>query len=634
MSFFTSVLLKRVHECAISLAILATCLCHTVTAQAGTLSLGSASGQPGAVISVPVSFTAGTTSSAGVMWTFAYVPADVSSVSVDEGTASTNAGKNISCNSTGAGRYTCIAYGMNATAIPTGILATAKFTLSSSTSATSTSIQITNTVGVTPTGSPATDAGSGGSITIVRPIALSALTCSATTLAAGDSSVCTVSLTASATSNMAVSLGYIASGANITMPTSVTVPNGSKTAQFTVKVNSATTATTLKITASAAGVTKTDSISISLTPTISVSVSPSSVTLSPAQTKQFAAAVTGTTNTAVTWSISPAVGKISTTGLYTAPSTVTSKQTITVKATSVANTAKYDTSTIVVNPPATAISVSVSPSSVTLSPAQTKQFAAAVTGTTNTAVTWSISPAVGKISTTGLYTAPSTVTSKQTITVKATSVANTAKYDTSIVVVNPPATDTTDPVISSVVATPNATSAVITWTTNEPASSRIEFGTTASWMMSVASSATLVTSHRLTLSGLKPSTTYYYRVRSTDGKGNEALSPATGYKTFKTLAATSMISGPDGPKSMMAMGLERIQAQGASPGMEIAARIEADGIGDFHRRAVSEQTYDAAEVTPLSRQNTLMILSATRLTRAATSLPDTAATQTFSQLDI
>ena len=95
MSFFTSVLLKRVHECATSLAVLAICLCHTVAAQAGSLSLGSASGQPGSVISLPLSFTAGTTSSAGVMWTFAYVPADVSSVSVDEGTASTNAGKNI-----------------------------------------------------------------------------------------------------------------------------------------------------------------------------------------------------------------------------------------------------------------------------------------------------------------------------------------------------------------------------------------------------------------------------------------------------------------------------------------------------------------------------------------------------------
>ena len=55
----------------------------------------------------------------------------------------------------------------------------------------------------------------------------------------------------------------------------------------------------------------------SSTPTISVSISPTSATIPSGGTKQFTASVTGTTNTAVTWSAS--VGTVSTSGFYTAP---------------------------------------------------------------------------------------------------------------------------------------------------------------------------------------------------------------------------------------------------------------------------------------------------------------------------
>src|SRR5258708_1644940 len=69
------------------------------------------------------------------------------------------------------------------------------------------------------------------------------------------------------------------------------------------------------------------------------------------------------------------------------------------------------------------ISVSVSPSSSTLDAGQTQQFSAAVMGTSNTAVTWSLSSLVGSISSTGLYTAPAIISGTQSVTVIATSVA-------------------------------------------------------------------------------------------------------------------------------------------------------------------------------------------------------------------
>ena len=75
----------------------------------------------------------------------------------------------------------------------------------------------------------------------------------------------------------------------------------------------------------------------------------------------------------------------------------------------------------------TPVSVSVSPATVSLSPSQQQQFSATVTGTTSTAVVWSMNPSLGSLSSSGLYTAPSTITSGQTVTVTATSVANSSK---------------------------------------------------------------------------------------------------------------------------------------------------------------------------------------------------------------
>jgi hypothetical protein len=128
------------------------------------------------------------------------------------------------------------------------------------------------------------------------------------------------------------------------------------------------------------------------------------------------------------------VGSISATGLYTAPASITSSQAVTVTATGVADATKSGSATV--NLSLTA--VSVSPPSATLTAGQTQQFTATVTGTTNTAVTWSISPSVGSISATGLYTAPASITSSQAVTVTATGVADATKSGSATVNLAPP----------------------------------------------------------------------------------------------------------------------------------------------------------------------------------------------------
>ncbi len=84
-------------------------------------------------------------------------------------------------------------------------------------------------------------------------------------------------------------------------------------------------------------------------------------------------------------------------------------------------------------PPPPVIAVTVTPAAPTLTSGQSQQFTATVTGTTNTAVTWSASG--GTISTAGLFT--DTVTATTTVTVTATSAADSTAKGTATVTVTP-----------------------------------------------------------------------------------------------------------------------------------------------------------------------------------------------------
>jgi len=97
------------------------------------------------------------------------------------------------------------------------------------------------------------------------------------------------------------------------------------------------------------------------------------------------------------------------------------------------------------------------------------------------------------------------------------------------------AADATEPVIANVLASSTETSAVVTWTTDEPASSQVEYGASTAYGSTSALEEALVASHSVTLSDLEPESTYHYRVKSEDGSGNQAVS---GDYTFTTLTAT------------------------------------------------------------------------------------------------
>jgi hypothetical protein len=75
------------------------------------------------------------------------------------------------------------------------------------------------------------------------------------------------------------------------------------------------------------------------------------------------------------------------------------------------------------------------------------------------------------------------------------------------------------------------TSATVAWTTDEPARSQVEFGTTTAYGSSSGLDTRLITSHTVTLSGLTPGTPYHFAIRSSDEHGNEAISDELGFNT-------------------------------------------------------------------------------------------------------
>ncbi|HEX9757357.1 MAG TPA: fibronectin type III domain-containing protein [Nitrospiria bacterium] len=102
--------------------------------------------------------------------------------------------------------------------------------------------------------------------------------------------------------------------------------------------------------------------------------------------------------------------------------------------------------------------------------------------------------------------------------------------------------DNAPPVISSIaVPSISNSNAVITWTTNESATSQVDYGTTTSYGSSSALNLNPVTNHSRTLNNLDPSTTYHYRVVSEDASGNIAISADNTFTTSATPDTTAPV---------------------------------------------------------------------------------------------
>ncbi len=80
--------------------------------------------------------------------------------------------------------------------------------------------------------------------------------------------------------------------------------------------------------------------------------------------------------------------------------------------------------------------------------------------------------------------------------------------------------DSTAPTISNVtISEPQQNSVTITWVTNEPSTSYIDYGQDTNYSLQQGNSS-MVQNHSLTLVGLNPQTVYLFRIKSVDPSGN------------------------------------------------------------------------------------------------------------------
>lgn len=175
---------------------------------------------------------------------------------------------------------------------------------------------------------------------------------------------------------------------------------------------------------------------------VGISVTPTSASVQVSGTQTFTAAVTNTSNTAVTWQVNSVAGgdathgTIDVTGRYTAPAVAPTPATVTVTAVATADTTKTAAAAVTIL--SGTVTVAISPVRVALTTGQAQTFSATVAGTAVTAVTWSVdsvaggNTSVGTVTAAGVYTPPSTA---GTHTITATSVADSTVSSTANIAV-------------------------------------------------------------------------------------------------------------------------------------------------------------------------------------------------------
>lgn len=101
-------------------------------------------------------------------------------------------------------------------------------------------------------------------------------------------------------------------------------------------------------------------------------------------------------------------------------------------------------------------------------------------------------------------------------------------------------------------------SATITWSSDKESISKVEYGTTAASLVLMSAEVSATTNHSLSLSSLRPATTYYYRIRigeevfdnggipytfktKTDVTGTPSIVPTISAPITKTATSTAIV---------------------------------------------------------------------------------------------
>ncbi len=154
---------------ALRILVLAVVISLACLAQGVAVGLSSGVASPGTPVTLALTLNATGSAPASAQWTLEYSPADFSSVTVTAGPAATTSGKTVTCNPT-SGTTTCVLWGMDATAIVNGVVANVSLTVSESTLANSSGVQLVNCLAASPEGNALSVSSKGGGVSLPRLI--------------------------------------------------------------------------------------------------------------------------------------------------------------------------------------------------------------------------------------------------------------------------------------------------------------------------------------------------------------------------------------------------------------------------------------------------------------------------------
>ena len=258
--------------------------------QSDSLVLASGVTNPGGTVSLNLSLDSPSGSQpAGLEWTFAYLPSNIVAISAAAGQAATDASKSLSCaGSPGSGSYTCFLTGLgpdglNANIMQNGVVAV--LTVTVSTAASGTAINISNALGTSVAGSAIPITATAGNI--FMPPGASSLSCNPTSLISLGVSICTVQLSRDVFNSRAVQLS--ADSSLLTIPAAVLVPGGAASAVFIATAGLVTTSQNVTITASFYG---SASVTLTINPVLLSQLSCDPVTLNADSTSTCTMALT------------------------------------------------------------------------------------------------------------------------------------------------------------------------------------------------------------------------------------------------------------------------------------------------------------------------------------------------------
>ncbi|MFY9731705.1 MAG: hypothetical protein WB723_19455 [Candidatus Acidiferrales bacterium] len=386
-------------------------------------------------------------------------------ISPTSATVSTGAGQAFTASITGAGASSnAVAWSVNGTAGGNSTVGT--ITSNGAASAFYVAPAVTpspSTVSVTVTSVADSSKSATASVTITCA-ATNTISPSAATVSLAQTQTFTASFCLAAGASIAWDVNGI-SGGNSTIGT--ISPSGANTAVYTAPIDLPTPSA---VVIHATGGTLVAPASVTLVSNITVTVSPLSATVQTSQRASFAATLTNTSDTAVSWLVNSipngnsAVGQICQSGSnpcvaptgptssgvdYFAPAAPPTVDPVTVTAVSHADPSKIGLAIVSVTGISTPLSASVSPFYAfvphSTSILSTRQFFVAVTGSGNAAVSWSVQSAIagqgcggaacGSVDANGVFTAPTVAPSPNAISIIATSQADASKSASAIIAI-------------------------------------------------------------------------------------------------------------------------------------------------------------------------------------------------------